>query len=131
MLALVTVMGWYRTKRPMQLRSFYDLLVLITSDSSTRVLYLGCRRHLLAKRGGTCGEMSVNFAYRYLFILLGFVNSYHMVSTALLPLRTKTCIDRIYADVNGMSSAGSIHYTHVLIYGSCMFVVTYQRGQLM
>jgi hypothetical protein len=58
---LVTVTGWYHTKRVMQLRPFYDLLcdpiwVLINPDASIIVCGKYQQRHLVAKQARNGGE---------------------------------------------------------------------------
>jgi hypothetical protein len=64
-------MRWYRTKRPMQLRSFmFSIWILIIPHSSTTDLWLQ-KWHLVAKRGETSWVMPVKFSYISL-IPIGF-----------------------------------------------------------
>jgi hypothetical protein len=72
-----------------------SIRVLIISDSSTRFLCSGCSRHLVAKQEGTGREMAGKFGLSvylpYLRGFLGCLKTYDMGTTALLPLRMKSC----------------------------------------
>jgi hypothetical protein len=58
-------MGWYRTKRPMQLRPFFNRCAPHLSsnytESSTRALCSDCSSHLVAKREETKREIAAEF----------------------------------------------------------------------
>jgi hypothetical protein len=94
---LVTVTGWYRTKRSKHCSHFWYIVLpdlsSDTPDSSASALWLH-QRHLAVKQG--VGEKVFEFSWRNITVILRKVllhaaKSFNMGSSALLPIRREMC----------------------------------------
>jgi hypothetical protein len=98
-LLLSTVTGWYRTKRPMQLRPLSDVSYYLLSSNHSRFIHQNSllwlqQKHLVAKRGEIWRKctwiLPISISVYTSRVLQHAVKSYDMGPSDLLPIRRKS-----------------------------------------